>query len=282
MSRTIGTWGKELAQIWTNYLPPCRVSWSELGIYSKYLRILQKQFKTRSLKLLVLGSTSEFREWGHEENLDVTVVDYSKDYNVEIVNQMKYKNVKEKFFNMRWQDIDFVDSFHIVVGDLVIGNLEPGGIPDFLFNIKRALKNNGLFITKSFFQNSQYELKGLDMVFRNYIEHPPVGHPFSNLIYGIAMNCVDKESNVLRFAHMHKMIKCLYDQGLIDEDLYRTFSCLGWQENMKFGFYFPPAKEWENMAQTQFDILSQEKSADVYSPDFTVYVLKNSQILGEK
>ncbi len=81
MSSTIGTWGKELAQIWTNYLPPYRVSWSELGIYSKYLRLLQHQFNEQSLKLLILGSTSEFREWGHEEHLNVTVIDYSNDYN---------------------------------------------------------------------------------------------------------------------------------------------------------------------------------------------------------
>ena len=272
-TNTVGEWGAELAKIWTNYLPPCRVSWSELSVYTKYLRIIQQRFGLRKIKLLILGSTSEFRDWGHEEQLDVTVIDYSEGYNIEIANQMKYKNASEHFLNCRWQDMDFHHEFHLIVGDLVVGNLKEGELPNFLVRINKSLCNGGLFLTKSFFQDTKYSPEGLDKVFQDYNKAQPDGHPFGNLIYRIAMNCVDKNTHILLFAHMYDEINKIYKNGLISRELFEVFSRLGWQENMKFEFYFPTTEAWEKLTQENFSIVARERSNDVYSSDFVVYVL---------
>ena len=93
----MGYWGKQLAKLWTNYLPPSRPSWSELvDVYTPYLRVLQRRKPRQRLKSLILGSTSEFRDWAYVENLQTTVIDFSCVYHYTIEQEMTYKNVTEK------------------------------------------------------------------------------------------------------------------------------------------------------------------------------------------
>ena len=69
-------WNKNLASIWTNNVAPSRPSNAEMCVYTKYLRELQSQCGQR-IKMLVLGSTPEFRDWGFEQAIDISVVDKS-------------------------------------------------------------------------------------------------------------------------------------------------------------------------------------------------------------
>lgn len=59
-------WGKELAICWTRMVGPSRPTISELAIYTKYTRILQSNLNRR-LKILILGSTPEFRDWAFKK-----------------------------------------------------------------------------------------------------------------------------------------------------------------------------------------------------------------------
>ena len=142
-------WGKELANIWTNNVAPSRPSCSEICVYTSYLRKLQKEIH-HPIKLLVLGSTPEFRDWGYDENLKVYVVDKSKDYYEQVSRELRHKNLKETVFFSSWEDMHFEEKFDLIVGDLSIGNIEPHRFDDFLTNIRNSLSNEGVFMGKSF------------------------------------------------------------------------------------------------------------------------------------
>ncbi len=268
-----GYWGKELAKIWTNYLPPCRPSWSEMIIYTRYLRKMQKKYPMRKVTLLILGSTSEFRDWGYEENLNVTVIDKSKEYHNQIRWEMKHKNVHEKFVHQHWQDMSFENEFDLIVGDLVIGNLIMEEIPNFLKNIKKALKEDGFFITKSFFRNKDYSIKGLKTIFMEYMKNSSHLHPFPIVAYDITLSCMDKDTGILNFKYMYDEIYKLYESGLIDDDLLEEFNHLGWQNNMKFEFLVPTFNEWESMINTHLKLYSKDYGDDIYADNFPVYII---------
>ena len=90
-------WNKNLASIWTNNVAPSRPSNAEMCVYTKYLRELQSQCGQR-IKMLVLGSTPEFRDWGFEQAIDISVVDKSIEYHKCISREIRHKNIKESVY----------------------------------------------------------------------------------------------------------------------------------------------------------------------------------------
>lgn len=111
-----------MAELWEKVVPPSRPSNSELSIYSEYLKNKQKELK-RKVDILVLGSTTEFRDWGYENNCNVSVVDYCREYYSKISNGLKYKNSNEVVYFKKWQEMNFSNQFDIVIGDLATGNV---------------------------------------------------------------------------------------------------------------------------------------------------------------
>ncbi|MFH1231980.1 MAG: hypothetical protein V1709_10845 [Planctomycetota bacterium] len=273
MAKTIVHWKKELARIWTNYLPPCRPSCSELVICTKYLRKIQSVTRNRQLNLLILGSTSEFRDWGHEENLNVTVIDYSEEYHQQIKWELRYKYIQEMFVNQRWQDMFFENEFDIILGDLVVGNLKENELPRFLINVEKALVKDGFFITKSFFRKNDYTPKSLEEIFAEYKRSESKFHPFPSLIYDIAISCMNIKTGILSFNYMNNKIYKLYKSGVINKGLWEKFNCLGWEKNMKFGFFIPIITQWETMVNKYLQIYSKDYGQDIYSNNFPVYVI---------
>ena len=70
-------WNAERAKAWHKMKPPSKPSESEINIYRKYFNIKKNQYNPR---VLILGSTVEFRQLAFELGFSVTVVDYSKTY----------------------------------------------------------------------------------------------------------------------------------------------------------------------------------------------------------
>lgn len=281
MFEKIGYWGKELAKIWTNYLPPCRPSWSEMVIYTRYLRKIQSRKCNKKLNLLVLGSTSEFRDWGYEEDLNVTVIDKSTDYHNQIKWELKHKNIHEKFIHQRWQDMMFENEFDLIVGDLVIGNLAREEMPIFLKNVQNALRKGGFFMTKSFLKKDKCTIRNLYAIFIEYKKRNLNLHPFPAMIYDIALCCMDHNTGILNFKHMYNEISKLHKSGLIDNDLFDKFNHLGWQKNMKFEFWIPTITEWEKMVNKYLRIYGKEYSENIYSDNFPIYIITTKEKRGD-
>lgn len=267
------SWNTNIIRIWPNYFPPCRPSISEIAIYTKYLREMQVHVHNRKIRLLILGSTIEFRDWAYEEYLDVTVVDYNAEYYKSIDEQRKYKYAKEHFINTKWQEMILDGEFDLILGDLVIGNLQNPEIPIVLEKISGLLSPGGYFMTKSFFRDEGYPIKKLKDIFGDYRKSGSVHNPFSELDFDVSLACMDLETGFLDFRKAYEDIKSLYDTGVIDVELFESFSHLGWQDEMKFRFNIPTISMWEMMALRNFNILSKEYGNDVYSANFPVYIM---------
>jgi SAM-dependent methyltransferase len=266
-------WGSEVASIWPNYFPPCRPSISELFIYTTYLRDIQSRNPKLQPKLLILGSTGEFRDWGYQENLDVTIVDYSESYYSAITAQMKHRNPQERYICKRWQDMSFDNEFDLILGDLVVGNLQNEEIPTFLRTIARALTEDGYFMTKSFFRDDKRPTRSVQQIFDDFIKSGSTLNPFSALDYELSIASMDTSTGLLDFKILYNTIYEVYRKGAIDYRLMDAFSRLGWQDKMRFKFNIPTFSQWEEMLSGNLVVHAKEFGRDVYSPDFPIYIL---------
>lgn len=271
----VAHWNEELAALWTRNIPPCRPSWSEMTIYTKYLRKKQAQFPHRRIKLLILGSSAEFRDWGYQENMDVTIIDCSEKYHDTIKREMRHKYCEERLVVQCWQDMTFKNEFDLIVGDLVIGNLYPEEIPKFLKSISNALMEDGFFMTKSFFRDENKPIKSYEEIIIDYYKNGITYHPYPQLIYDIAMYCVDNETGLLNFNHMYKEALKIYESGIITDGTFEKFEHLGWEKEMKYLFNIPTFKQWENWIAEYLKIHNKEYGIDLYSKDFPIYIITN-------
>ena len=134
---------KESALLWLHsYPPPNRPSNAELAICSYYLSQIRKKFTDEKIKILILGTTKDFLDWSYIENLEATVIDHSKIYFDTILENVDYKELKENppiLVKKKWQEMNFCDEFHIVVGDLIVGNIKLKELQKVTKNIHSAL-----------------------------------------------------------------------------------------------------------------------------------------------
>lgn len=276
-------WGKDLAICWTRMVGPSRPTISEIAIYTKYIRILQSNLNRR-LKILILGSTPEFRDWAFEENMDVTVMDYSVEYHETISREIRHKCIveqregREKFICKNWIELDDTDEYDIIIGDLVIGNIPPKQLDKFLSKVSIALKKDGLFLGKSFFVPRNYKIITPEELIRQYYNGPPY-HPYSALSFDLTMYSIDA-NNILSFKKQYNELEKLKHKGLIKDETMLYFENIGWDKEMKFQFYVPCVEEYEQLVKKYLKIFCVEYGNEIYSTKFPLYIItnKNSNI----
>ena len=276
------SWNGDLAKIWTKMVGPSRPTISELAVYEKWARKIQNSLK-RKLKLLVLGSTPEFRDWGFENNFDITVVDCNDDYYSVVTREIRHKCIKEKLLNIKWQELDVANEYDIIVGDLVIGNIPPDELEDFIVRIKKALAPNGLFMGKSFYNRKGYiPLNPHDLV-EKYYSGSPI-HPYSFFVYDLSIYCMD-EHNMLYFPKQYSILKELNKQGVLKDETFEYFKDVGWENEMKFLFHIPNLDDYEGLLEKYLHIYAVEYGSDVYSKNFPLHIVghkNNTIIINEK
>lgn len=274
-------WNGQLARIWTKMVGPSRPTISELAVYEKYAKILQEH-STERLKLLVLGSTPEFRDWGYENNFDITVMDCNPDYYEEVTREIRHKCIKEKLIIKKWQELDCVNEYDIIIGDLAIGNIPPNDLENFIARVSRALTKNGIFLGKSFYNDKKYTpLSPHDLVEKYYNDRP--WHPYSYFVYDLSIYCMDS-NNLLSFPKQYSILENLYKDGILNGDTFEYFKDVGWDSDMKFLFHIPNLDEYEDLLKKYLNIFAVEYGNDVYSPHFPLHIVgrKDNEILSSK
>ena len=268
-------WGKALADIWTNNVPPSRPSCSEMCVYTQCLRKLQGQIQ-RPIKLLVLGSTPEFRDWGYAENLEIHVVDKSKDYYTQVSREIHHKNLKEQVYYSKWEDMHFTDKFDIIIGDLAIGNVEQDRLDDFLQNIRDALTNNGIFVGKSFVWDDDEPVKSPKQIVDEYRQSIRI-HPYSFINHQLGLYCLDKQNFSIDFSKMYHELEELYLSGDIDDELFSYFQNVGWNTEMKFTFFAPSKQFFIEQVEKYLQFVEFVHTMDAYTNVFPIYIIKKKE-----
>lgn len=265
-------WGEKLADIWTNNVAPSRPSCSEVCVYTKYLNLLRQKIN-RKIKLLILGSTPEFRDWGYDEDLDITVVDKSQRYYNNISRELRHKNIKEKLYIQSWEDMCFPDSYDIIIGDLAIGNVDPDRFDDFLQNVDAALSLDGIFMGKSMIWNEKEPVYMPSEIVRRYKDSVHI-HPYTYINHQLAMYCLDRKTNMLDFGEMYKVLNQLYQDGGLDEEIFAYFKNVGWNTEMKFEFFAPTQKQFIDCVNKYMKFVKFEHTTDIYSNVFPIYIIE--------
>ena len=225
-------WNSQLAELWTNNVPPSRPSPDEMVVYTKYLRQLQQK-KTHPIRLLVLGSTPEFRDWGYEQHLSVSVIDQSADYYHTISRELRHKNTTEKLYISRWEDMLFENEFDLIVGDLAIGNVQADLFDLFLYRISNALTSDGIFMGKSFFWSEDLLSCTPSEIAESYKAKRYL-HPYTYMNHQLGLYCLNKDKEYIDFSKMYEEVEQLWANGEIDEDTFKCFQNIGWNTEMKF------------------------------------------------
>lgn len=264
------SWNSDLATLWTKMVGPSRPTCSELNVYLKYIRELQYTQK-RKLKMLVLGSTPEFRDLGFEESMDVTIIDCNLDYHNTINREIHHKVAlnKEHFLNQRWQDLDFPNTYDIIIGDLVVGNLAPEELEAFIKRVSKSLTNGGFYLGKSFFQLDNYTKKSPKETLEEYYANPAY-HPYSKMIYDFSIYSLDGE--LLYFSKMYDIIKNLHSERLMDDDTFWYFNNIGLDKGMEFTFYIPSFEYYKSLVNKYLTIRSVDYGNDIYSKQFPLLI----------
>lgn len=264
------TWDTAVAEIWSNYVPPGRPSCAELTLYTRHLRDLQKKLKRR-IRLLVLGSTPEFRDWGFEEDMEVTVVDYSRSNYDMLSSFMRHPRKEEIFCEKNWTEMSFNGDFDLVVADYSVSVLKKEEVPIFLKNVANCLDKDGLFITKQYIQyDSKYD--SLEDLVKDYYKNFP-GFNIFLFINDIINLKVNKETSYFIFEPAFNHLKKLYENGLLKEREFKKFSCLN-LTGRSFDIFVPTTDNWEKMVNQYLKINSIEHSEDFYSETCPIYILK--------
>lgn len=273
-------WNGQLAITWTKMVGPSRPTISELAIYDKWAKLVQSKLN-RQLKLLVLGSTPEFRDWGYENNFNITVMDCNKDYHEAISREIRHKCIKENIIIEKWQDLNAENEYDIIIGDLAIGNIPPEKLQDFIKRVSVALTEYGLFLGKSFYANKTHKPLSPKQIVEKYYNGSPC-HPYSAFVYDLTMNCID-ENNMLSFPKQYAVLKELNINGVLRDETFSYFQDVGWDTDMKFLFHVPYMDEFEILLNKHMKIYYTEYGNEIYSENFPLYIVgrKDNKIINE-
>lgn len=263
-------WDSHLVEYWRSYVPPCRPSRFELDLCKSELHKIREAIGDRAPRLLVLGSTNEYRDLGFEERCEIVVTDNSKAFHEAISEDRRYKNSREIVHVVAWEDMNFGCEFDMVVGDLVVGNVAPERVADFVANVHKSLRPSGTFITKSFFfdQSRQGPLLDAFHRFENGYRHED---PFPYLAYQLTLAAMDPKTHMLEFGEMFKLVRQAHVDGIVSTKTYERYLELGWHDGGKIQFHVMPIQHWEDLLNRFFSSYTISYAPYAWAHDYPIY-----------
>lgn len=269
----MGTWDARLAKLWTYDVPPSRPSVAELAYYAKWANEYRNRAQRR-LKMLILGSTPEFRDWGYEEYAEVAVVDCSIEYYSTISREMRHKAAEEELFISRWEDMSFNEEFDLVIGDLVLGNVDPNRFDEFISRVADALCPGGLFMGKSFIWDKEATQEPPEAIIQDYYANSKGIHPYTFINHRLGFSCLNRETKMIGFADMYRCLCDLEEDGVAHKDIMQVFGELGWSSEMIATFFAPTRDDLFCAAEPYFVLLEFGGVRQLYSEFFPTFVFE--------
>ena len=274
------TWNNELALKWTNMVWPSRPSISDLYVLKQYANILHIKYN-RKLKILILGSTPEYRDFAFEENMTSVVVDKNFSYHQTISRELRHKSILgnpkyERVIFEPWETFNLKEKFDLIVGDLVVGNIDKQDLSAFLLKLSSLLEDDGLFIQKSIYSIPRDKRSSSEEIVETYYKEYASFHPYSYLIHAISMNVVD-DDNMMRFNKLYNEFLRLFTQGILKEDEMNYFDSIGIDNEMGFRFHMIPIDIYEDMIKKYYNIYEIRYGIDIDSKFMPIHILSNKK-----
>lgn len=245
---------KIMAQRWQKYyVPPGRPSKTAVQAYRKYSKSAFMQAKGRKPRVLILGSTPELRDLMFELGAEVTTSDLHKEMVMGLRLIMHHRDkAKEKHIMGNWSRVTLPKNyFDVVVGDIVLANVEYKRQGIFLRNISDALTPNGLFIQKMQLVPEGWKFESTGATLRKFSRLKPYRNEAFEMILTLLQHTFDKKKHLVSFRKVKKGLAPYFYGGAWHYPDKKTQKMLRdmWE------FWKPMSKEWsidyENRVETQ-------------------------------
>lgn len=235
-------WLTEFAKKWVEYwTEPARPTEGSL----KFIKKRIEEFPKEKPSVLILGSTSEFRDMLYEMGIRPTIVDFNESNYHILSGAMKYKDFykeNEDYIEADWREMDLGKQFDIILADAVFNIVPKESNRELLENIEKHLTECGIFIDrihqipegfeKDF--NFEEEVKKHGDDIGKYSLYKVFGTP-------IYLAAIEELLEPIELKKVAQVAVDLYNKGLISKEKLEEFRKLGKHET-DFEFFLPTKK----------------------------------------
>ncbi|MFC1753955.1 hypothetical protein ACFL96_11295 [Thermoproteota archaeon] len=230
-------WTNDFAKLWGNFKPPVRPSRYDLAVLREYLDKKIKK-KGKKVRVLILGSTPEFRDVVLRRKLVPYVVDYHKDNYIAMGTLRKYKG-KEIHIHQDWRKLKLKEKFDLVFAEASLNMLKKKEVPVVLKRVNSLLEEDGLFLSKTWLKTEKkLTMDYIIKLYRKKYRHMKFKFAMSNLNYSFSCGKGTSVNTKKEFFRMKK----LYEKGILTKAEFDSYCNLGYEvSNLDI---FMPLKKW--------------------------------------
>lgn len=270
MSKDKKLWKAALTNSWNKWTPPDRPSPGELAVYEESLkRILQKK---KNPKLMVLGSTSEFRDLFAKYKLPCTVVDYREENYVSMSTLMRAKKYKEKLLTQDWRVLRTVEKYDLVLGDFCVNVLSKADLPKLVSSVAGILNKDGICMLKTFvrYDDKKGDLAKSLEFYRTKKKDRPILETVMATMFKSAYN-YETESGDFKIIWQN-FVK-LYEEKKMKKDEFDYFSSLKLGE-ITLKYYIPYFEDLLKIVEKNASLLGVRYGGEWFSTDVPILIFK--------
>lgn len=252
----------DYAKFWMNFREPARPNPSEIAILASYIKPQQK--------VLILGSTPEYRDLCASKDANVTVVDYDKTTYQSLSKLMKHSSSQETFIHADWLSVNLAPEYDVILGDHAINLIVKDKLPQLFQNMHQALKNeNSRWITRVItFEGLKKQT--LEDILKNYRQHCQNQDFFSCTTYDIYKQYLEKDYSV-SLGNVWDQLHTSYLNGIMSAEEFSVYDELGIKGSAGKGFFYPKA-EIEKLL-FQYFVNKENIHGELYYKDQTYFYL---------
>ena len=223
MKPTSQDWTNALAEAWARWTPPDRPSPGELAVYEETLQWLLARKKRP--RVMVLGSTSEFRDLYAKYRLPCTVVEYKKENYHALGTLMKRESYRETLVLGDWRAVKQQAKYDLILGDYCVNVLPKQDQPNFIANLSRLLSIDGYAMLKTFvrYAAERGDLAERLRFYRTKMKHRPI---LETVMAAMFKSAYDFEKEVGLFPDIWKIFERLFQEKKMTKAEFSYFESL--------------------------------------------------------
>lgn len=270
MESTKKTWTKSLAGSWNKWTPPDRPSPGELKTYEEVLKqILGRKKKPN---VMVLGSTSEFRDVFSKYKLPCTVVEYNEENYRLLGSLMKRKKFKETLVVGDWRTVKLKQKFDLIIGDFCLNVIPKADVPVFVANIAGLLGPQGMCMLKTFarYDSVRGDLAERLQFYRTKMKHRPI---LESIMASMFKSVYNYEAEVGSFVDLWHNFVSLERAGKMTKDELQYFADLNIKD-ISLKYYIPNFVELCKTIEANATLYGVRFGGEWFSVDVPVVMFK--------
>jgi SAM-dependent methyltransferase len=208
-------WHRQHAKVWEIMPSPARPSLGEVAIFQKYLDSLRIG-KEGKIKVLILGSTPEFRDLCNGERYEVICIDVNQPIYEALTLLQKKPNLKERYICDNWLTFKDKKKYNIILGDAVTAMFPLGLYTQFFENMSQHLVKGGLLAIRVPYQDNRFKvpIKKVMQNYRNIYKSKNV-HIYTATYNFLVMNYLNKEKSSVTLSSLGQKIEDLYEYKIL-------------------------------------------------------------------